>query len=90
MSLQGLRTPLARQLCVWAVSMMQGLISRIRETHEVLKRLEIVDQTIIQKIASTEFEGDVTTAIDIDLNDLTDGGDKDESSLVFIESIEFM
>lgn len=62
----------------WVVSMMQGLVSRIRETNEILKRHGIVDQTVTQKIASTEFEGDVTTAINIDLNDLDDQDHKDE------------
>lgn len=59
-----------QKLPEWALSMMQGLISRIRETNEVLKRHGIVDFELTQKIASMEFDPDMTATLNLDLSDL--------------------
>lgn len=54
----------------WAISMMQGLIMRIRETNEILKRHGIIDEALSQKIASLEFDEEITKTLNIDLDDV--------------------
>lgn len=60
-----------QKLPEWALSMMQGLISRIRETNEILKRHGIVDNELTQKIAAMEFDQEMTATLKLDLDDLT-------------------
>ena len=54
----------------WAFSMMQGLISRIRTTNEILARNGIVDQELLRQIASMEFNGEFTSSVNIQIDDL--------------------
>ncbi|MCB0362806.1 MAG: cyclic nucleotide-binding domain-containing protein [Bdellovibrionales bacterium] len=58
----------------WALSMMQGLISRIRETNEILKRHGVVDPKLTQKIASMEFDLETSSPILLEF----DENEKDE------------
>jgi CRP/FNR family cyclic AMP-dependent transcriptional regulator len=67
---------LLTELPEWAVVVMRALVTRLRQTNEMVRKHRIIDEDIQRKIESLQFEGGST--IREDNPDLRPPGDADD------------
>lgn len=66
---------LLEELPDWAVAVMRGLVERLRNAHEIIHRIEGIDQKTTQEIDKAEFDPDKSTVTRTPFDDFDDTPD---------------
>lgn len=51
------------QLPDWAQAVLQGLVNRVRQSNDIIRRHGVVDENLIREIEAVEFDPDAVTIV---------------------------
>ncbi len=63
------------ELPEWAVAVMRGLVERLRNAHDIIHRIEGIDQKTTQEIESAEYDPESSTVTKTPLDEFDDTPD---------------